>query len=138
MRGGLGTDIYSKQRGDDGSNSASFDLHGGNGKYEAVVSVLQPWDLLRVVEPDSKLRNTKEQYASASLRRGIDQTQLSNVFAPILAVAKQIRYEEDHFLIDTNSRETESVNDPLVFCTPTSRRKKLRLFLTQLRDSQPE
>jgi hypothetical protein len=133
--GGLGTDIYSKSRGEDGSNSASYDLHGGNGKFEAVVSVLQPWDLLRVVEPNPKFRNMKEQYAAISLQRGIDQTELSNTFGAILAVAKQIQYDEDHHLIDSNSRETASVTDSLVFCTPTSRKKKLRLFLRELRDS---
>lgn len=133
--GGLGTDIYSKARGEDGSNSASYDLHGGNGKFEAVVSVMQPWDLLRVVEPNSKFRSMKEQYAAISLQRGIDQTELSNTFGAILRVAKQIQYDEEHHLIDSNSRETASVTDCLVFCTPSSAKRKLKLFLKELRDT---
>ncbi len=99
---------------------------------------MQPWDLLRVVEPDSRLRNTKEQCASVALMRGIDEIKLSNVFAPILTIAKQIKYAEEHFLIDANSHENGNVRDTLVFCTPTSRKKKLRSFLQQLRDSLPE
>ncbi len=67
--GGLGTDIYSKQRGEGGSNAPSYDLHGGNGKYKPVVSVMQPWDLLNVVEPNSKIRTLREKISSRSLSK---------------------------------------------------------------------
>ena len=67
--GGLGTDIFSKSRGEDGSNAPSFDLHGGNGDYEPVVCVMQPWDLLRVVEPDQKIRALREKTASKALKQ---------------------------------------------------------------------
>ena len=136
--GSLGTDISSKQRGSDGSNSASFDLKGGNGKYKPVTYVMQPWGLLRVVEPDGKLRSMKEQYASHALRRGMDEIQLSNTFAPILAIAKKIHSDQEHYLMDADSRENGTVKDSVVFCTPSSMDQRLREFLRNLHDSLPE
>ena len=136
---GNGTDIFSKSRGEDGSNSPSFDLHGGNGKYKnPVVSVMQPWDLLRVVEPNSKIRSMKEQYASYALNRGVDETQLSSTFVPILALAKKIHNDQEHFLMDADSRENGTIKDSVVFCTPSSMDQRLRGFLRNLRDSLPE
>ncbi len=136
--GGLGTDISSKQRGPDGSNSASFDLKGGNGKYKPITYVMQPWDLLRVVEPDGKIRSMKEQYASCALRRGMDEIQLSNTFAPILAVAKKLHGDQEHYLMDADSHENGTIKDTVVFCTPSSIDKRLVEFLRDLRDSLPE
>jgi predicted RNA-binding Zn-ribbon protein involved in translation (DUF1610 family) len=136
---GNGTDIFSKSRGEDGSNSPSFDLHGGNGKYKhPVVSVMQPWDLLRVVEPNSKIQSMKEQYAGYALTRGVDETQLSNTFAPILAVAKKLHSDQEHFLVDADSHENGTTKDSVVFCTPSGMDQRLREFLRNLRDSLPE
>ena len=66
---GLGTDIFSKSRGEDGSNSPSFDLHGGNGKYNPTVCVIQPWDLLNVVEPKAKMRTLREKLSTKGRER---------------------------------------------------------------------
>ena len=66
---GLGTDIFSKSRGEDGSNSPSFDLHGGNGKYNPTVCVIQPWDLLNVVEPKAKMRMLREKLSAKGRER---------------------------------------------------------------------
>lgn len=136
--GGLGTDIFSKQRGDDGSNSASYDLHGGNGKYEPIVTVMQPWDLLQMVEPDSRIRGIRERYPSRGRKRGINPIRISQMITPILAVARQMRKAEECFFADTNSRESIAVDDPVLYSTNTSRRKRLRLLLKKMRDELPE
>src|SRR5579875_1282501 len=69
--GGLGTDIYSTKRGPDGESSASFETKGDNGKYKPITYVLQPWDLLTVVEPESKDRAMKERISSKAVRMRI-------------------------------------------------------------------
>ena len=61
--GSLGTNIASAQRGADGSSSESFALKGDNGRFKPITYVMQPWDLLRVVEPDAKIRSMKEHFA---------------------------------------------------------------------------
>ena len=136
--GSIGTDIASARRGADGSSSESFALKGDNGRFKPITYVMQPWDLLRVVEPDAKIRSMKEQYASCALTRGVDEIQLSNTFAPILAVAKKLHSDQEHFLMDGRSHENGTVKDTVVFCTPSSMDKRLVEFLRNLHDSLPE
>jgi len=136
--GSLGTNIASAQRGADGSSSESFALKGDNGRFKPITYVMQPWDLLRVVEPDAKIRSMKEHFAHIALKRGIDEIKLSMMFAPILKVAKQIQDAEEHCLIDAGCHESNSVKDTAVFCTPSSMNRRLRDFLQNLYDNFPE
>ncbi|MDG6904599.1 MAG: TFIIB-type zinc ribbon-containing protein [Nitrososphaerota archaeon] len=130
--GNLGTNIATRQRNADGSSSESYALRGDNGKYKPVTYAIQPWHLLSAVEPDTKLRTLKEQLATDSLRRGVRELELSSGSAPIIAEAKRIRADEEHFLVDSKSKETLSTRDECVFISTSSKNRRIRHFIEQL------
>ncbi len=111
--GGLGTNYATKNP--DGT-SDSYALHGDNGKYaQPVNSVIKPWDLQTIIEPDGKIRAVQQKLASIGKQNEFKDEDLHFMGEPIIGTIHKVQEAERHMLVDSETHDTFDPEDPVLF-----------------------